>query len=709
MRCRFTFLLFAILLVSSCTPKTKKNMSDHQYTNALINETSPYLLQHAHNPVDWHPWNKETLELAKKENKLILISVGYAACHWCHVMERESFEDTAVANIMNQHFINIKVDREERPDVDQIYMNAVQLMNNGRGGWPLNCITLPDGRPVWGGTYFPKENWVDILNKISTVYQENPDKMKEFATKLTEGIKNSDLITLNTKATNFSKIEVDTVVEDWKQYMDFDLGGSAGSPKFPTPTNFEFLLRYGTQTADKELLSYVNNTLTKMALGGIYDQVGGGFARYSVDAKWHIPHFEKMLYDNGQLVSLYANAYVATKNPLYKRIVYETTTFVERELTNDEGGFYSSLDADSNNEAGELEEGAFYVWSKEDLQRLIVDDFDLFSLYYNISDEWKWEHENYNLHRTLTDSEVVKKQGISQEELTAKVENWRSILLKEREKKDRPRLDDKVLTSWNALMLKGYANAFRAFNDPHFLDMALKNANFIIKNQLREDGGLNRNFKNGKSNINAYLEDYATTIDAFLNLYQVTLDEQWLQNAKQLTDYCYDHFYDTESQLFYFISDEDKGLIARKIDVVDQGIGIPSSNSIMANNLFLLGHYYANKKYSDNAEKALHNVKNKASEYGGVASNWLSLYLNYIGDFYEVAISGKDAKTKLEELHKSYIPNKLIVGSTKDSNLPLLEYKYSEDQTTIYVCIDGTCQLPVNETAEALKQIKTTF
>ncbi len=682
-------------------------MSDHPHTNALINETSPYLLQHAHNPVDWHPWSKETLELAKKENKLILISVGYAACHWCHVMERESFEDTAVATIMNQNFINIKVDREERPDVDQIYMKAVQLMNNGRGGWPLNAIALPDGRPVWGGTYFPKENWVDILNKVSSVYKEDPDKMKEFATKLTEGIKNSDLITLNTEDTNFSRIEIDTIVSNWTEYMDFDLGGSAGSPKFPLPNNVDFLLRYSTQTSNQKLLDYVNNSLTKMALGGIHDQVGGGFARYSVDAKWHIPHFEKMLYDNGQLVSVYANAYVATKNPLFKKIVYQTTAFVERELSNKQGGFYSSLDADSNNAEGELEEGVFYVWSKEDLERLIPNDFALFSDYYNISDAWKWEHENYNLHRTKTDEEIIKQYNLSQEDLSKKVENWRSILLTEREKKERPRLDDKILTSWNALMLKGYTHAFRAFNDPHFLDMALKNANFIVSNQLREDGGLNRNFKNGKSNINAYLEDYATTIDAFLNLYQVTLDEQWLQNAKQLADYCYDHFYDTESQLFHFTSDMDDQLIARKIDINDDVI--PSSNSIMANNLFLLGHYYGNKKYADNASQMLHNVKEQAFQYGGNSANWLWLYLNYIGDFYEVAISGKNAKVKLEEFNQKYIPNKLIVGSTKDSDLPLLEYKYNDDQTTIYVCIDGTCQLPVNETTKAFKQIKTTL
>jgi hypothetical protein len=704
---RIYILLFTSFLIISCTSQNKKQMSDHKYTNALINETSPYLLQHAHNPVDWHAWNKETLELAKKENKLLLISIGYAACHWCHVMEHESFEDTAVAKIMNQNFINIKVDREERPDVDQVYMNAVQLMNQGRGGWPLNCITLPDGRPVWGGTYFPKENWVDALSQIAKVFKEEPKKMEEYASRLTEGIQNSDLVTLNTSKSNFTKKAIDTVVSNWEKYMDFDLGGNAGAPKFPMPNNYDFLLRYAIQTSNTKILDFVNNSLTKMALGGIYDQVGGGFARYSVDAKWHIPHFEKMLYDNGQLVSLYANAYLVTKNPLYKKVVYQTTEFIERELSNNVGGFYSSLDADSNNEKGELEEGAFYVWSEASLKKLIKDDYDLFKDYYNISPDWKWEHGNYNLHRTKTDSEIVKQHNIAQVDLGKKVEGWRKILLAEREKKSRPRLDDKTLTSWNALMLKGYTDAYRVFDDTHFLEMAIKNGNFIVQKQFKKDGGLYRNFKEGKSSINAYLEDYASTIDAFINLYQVTLDEQWLKNAKQLTDYCFDHFYDDKSKMFYFTSDSDAGLIARKIDTSDDVI--PSSNSIMANNLFKLGHYYSNKRYAENASQMLHNVTEKAFQYGGVSSNWLTLYLNYIGDFYEVAISGKDAIDILKEFNEKYIPNKLIVGSTKDSNLPLLEYKFSENQTTIYVCIDGACQLPVTETDKAFQQIKTTI
>ena len=696
-------LLVTVLLLTGCNGQNKKDMSDHKYTNALIKETSPYLLQHAHNPVDWYAWNDETLELAKKENKLILISIGYAACHWCHVMEHESFEDTTVAKIMNQHFINVKVDREERPDVDQIYMNAVQLMT-GRGGWPLNCIALPDGRPLWGGTYFPKDNWINALEQIAELYQKDPEKAEEYATNLTEGVKQSDLITMNTAESSFTLAELDQIVLNWEKDMDTKLGGRKGAPKFMIPNNYQFLLRYAKQTDNKKILNYVNTSLTKMAYGGLFDQVGGGFARYSVDAKWHIPHFEKMLYDNGQLVSLYANAYLATLNPLYKDIVYRTTTFVERELMNDNGAFYSSLDADSDNETGELEEGAFYVWEKEELQRLIGDDFELFSNYYNVNDDWKWEHDTYNLHRTISDKEIANQYKITTNELAQKVSHWQNVLLTARAKRSRPRLDDKTLTSWNALMLKGYIDAYRVFDDKHFLEKALKNANFILLVQQNENGGLYRNFKNGKSTINAYLEDYAAVIDAFINLYEVTLDEKWLMNAKQLTNYCFDHFFDDKSGLFFFTSNEDKGLITRKTDTDDNVI--PSSNSIMANNLFKLGHYYANKSYSNTAKQMLHNVKDRALKYGAGASNWSILYSNLLGDFYEVAIVGKDAKQKLKEINKKYIPNKLIVGSTRESKLPLLEFKYDENKTTIYVCVDGACKLPVNETEKALQQIK---
>ncbi|MBL4939887.1 MAG: thioredoxin domain-containing protein [Lutibacter sp.] len=681
-------------------------MAQHKYTNSLIKESSPYLLQHAHNPVNWYAWNNETLELAKKENKLLLISIGYSSCHWCHVMEHESFEDEEVAKIMNENFINIKVDREERPDIDQVYMNAVQLMT-GRGGWPLNCIALPDGRPFWGGTYFPKKNWINALEQLSTMYQEKPKEIIEYAQKLTEGVKSAGLITLNKDAIDFEVQDIALAVDAWKQHMDFDFGGRTGAPKFPMPNNYNFLLRYAIQANDTELLNFVNTSLTKMAYGGIYDQIGGGFSRYSVDKKWHIPHFEKMLYDNGQLVSLYAEAYQATKNELYKNIVYQTLQFIERELTSNEGAFYSSLDADSTTTDGELEEGAYYVWTEKELSTILGSEFELFSDYYNVNSYGRWEKDNYVLIRKVNDEQFAKKHSILIEELQPKIIAWQKTLLKERAKKDAPRLDDKSLTSWNALMLKGYINAYTIFNNKHFLDVALKNAAFIFTKQLQENGSLNHNYKKNKSTINGYLEDYATVIDAYILLYEATFNELWLHTAKQLTDYTFDHFFDPERSMFYFTSNKDPNLISRKMEIEDNVI--PASNSIMARNLFKLSHYFSNNYYLKISKQMLANVKNNTQKYGSGYSNWLQLMCDVAGDYYEIAITGEHAIDKLAEINTLYIPNKLIAGSTKKSNLPLMEGRYNENETLIYVCVDGACKLPVSDSKKAIDQLKIRF
>lgn len=681
-------------------------MPTHKYTNSLITETSPYLLQHAHNPVNWMAWENKTLQLAKKENKLLLISIGYSSCHWCHVMEHECFEDEEVAEVMNKNFINIKVDREERPDIDQVYMNAVQLMT-GRGGWPLNCITLPDGRPIWGGTYFPKENWMNALEQLSKMYVEKPNEVLEYADKLTEGVKKSDLVIANKSEINFTIKDLKTAVNNWEKYMDFDLGGSKGSPKFPMPNNYQFLLRYAVQANNASILNFVNISLTKMAYGGMYDQIGGGFSRYSVDKKWHVPHFEKMLYDNGQLVSLYAQAFQATKNPLYKNIVYQTLQFIERELTNTEGAFYSSLDADSLNNDSKLQEGAYYVWTQKELKEILVNDFELFADYYNVNYYGYWGHDNYVLIRKNEDSIVAKNHSISIAELESKVKNWQKTLLNERNKRDKPRLDDKSLTSWNALMLKGYIDAYKVFNDQHFLNVAIKNATFIYTKQLQESGNLNHSYKNGISVINGFLEDYATVIDAFINLYEATFNEIWLTTAKQLTDYTFDHFFDIEKSMFYFTSDIDESLIAKKMEIEDNVI--PASNSIMATNLFKLSHYFSNSYYLKVSKQMLHNVKDKIHQYGSGYSNWLQLLCNYTSNFYEIAIAGQNAFEKLKEINTMFIPNKLIVGSTKKSKIPLLEGRFIEAETYIYVCEEGACLLPEKNTKSALSHIRVEF
>ncbi len=697
---KYWFLLILTITIS-CTSQNQPSM-EHPYTNDLIHETSPYLLQHAHNPVDWNPWGELALKQAKEENKLIIISIGYAACHWCHVMEHESFEDPKVAEIMNANYINIKVDREERPDIDQVYMSAIQLMT-GSGGWPLNIIALPDGRPVWGGTYFPKGNWIDALKQITNLYQKQPEKLIEYATKLEQGIKAIDLIEVNTEAINFDPSFITSSVKEWSSDFDHQKGGTKRVPKFMMPNNYQFLLRYGYQTKDKALLEYVKNTLKKISYGGVYDHIGGGFSRYSTDGKWHVPHFEKMLYDNAQLVSLYSDAFLITKDPWFKDVVYETLDFVSKELTNTEGAFYSSLDADSKTTDGKLEEGAFYVWTKEELKKILEDDYNLFASYYNINSYGHWEKENYVLIRNESNQQFCKKNNISNTTLTQKVSQWKKTLFNEREKRFKPRLDDKTLTSWNALMLKGYLDAYSVFGEKDFLNVAIKNATFIKNNQLKKDTSLFHNYKNGKSSINGYLEDYAIVIEAFITLYQNTFDQEWLDLSKQLADYTISHFFDENKNTFYFTSDEDPDLITRTIEYTDNVI--PASNSIMAKNLFLLSHYFNNRNYKSISENMLHNIKPQIKDYASGYSNWLDLMLNFSFDFYELAIIGKDAKVKLHELNSIYIPNKLIAGDILSSESVLLKDRFVEDKTLLYVCINNSCKYPVENIEDVTKML----
>lgn len=677
-------------------------MTTHKHTNALASETSPYLLQHAHNPVNWNPWKEDVLQRAKDENKLIIVSIGYAACHWCHVMEKESFEDSTVAAVMNQNFINIKVDREERPDIDQVYINAVQLMT-GSAGWPLNVITLPDGRPVWGGTYFKKNDWINSIGQIQELYKTDPEKLTTYAARLEEGIKSMDLITRNTDDAVITNFDASAAIDSLKMSFDPQYGGTKRAPKFMMPNNLAYLLRKGVRKNDEAILEHVTNTLDKMAYGGLYDAVGGGFARYSVDEKWHVPHFEKMLYDNAQLVSLYSDAYVLTKNQLYKDVVTETLTYIEREMTSKEGAFYSSLDADSTTETGELEEGAYYIYTKEELEKNLSEDFELFSSYYNVNDFGKWE-DHYVLIRTENDSTIAQKHNISVTQLNEKKATWRNTLLDYRNNRPKPRLDDKILTSWNALMLKGYVDAYKAFSEKQYLSAALKNASFIKNKQLRKDGGLFHSYKDGKSTINGYLEDYAAVIEAYIGLYEVTMDIQWLDLSKKLTEYSFAHFYDDEKGMFYFTSNQDSKLVTRTIEYRDNVIS--SSNSIMAKNLFKLSHYFDAPKYRTASDQMLKNVLPDATKYPSAFSNWLDLLENHQFKYYEIVVAGKNASDKLKDLHQHYIPNALVAGTEKESASYLFEGRFPEDETLIYVCVNNACRLPVTTVEKALETLK---
>ena len=677
-------------------------MKNSSFQNDLIHESSPYLLQHANNPVQWRPWNSKTLSLAKKENKLLLISIGYSACHWCHVMEKECFEDEEVAEVMNKSYINIKIDREERPDVDQIYMNALQLMT-GSGGWPLNIVALPDGRPVWGGTFIPKENWIESLQQIKHLYKTQPKKLLEYANKLENGIKSMDLIALNKEDVDFSAIDLNAVVSQWEKQLDKEMGGTKTAPKFMMPNNLKFLMRYAFQTKNKNLENYVHLTLTKMAYGGIFDHIDGGFSRYSVDEKWHIPHFEKMLYDNAQLVSLYSDAYSLSKNELYKEVVYETLAFIKKELTDEEGGFYCAIDADSLNEEGILEEGAYYIFTKKELQTYLGKDFTLFAAYYNINTYGKWEKDSYVLIRNTSDTEIAEEFQISEIALSEKKKIWKEKLRKHRKSKPEPRLDTKILTSWNGLMIKGYADAFRAFQKEEFLDAALKNANFIIKNQLREDGMLFRNYTNGKSTIPAFLEDYASLTDGFIALYEITLDEKWVMQAKKLMGYSFSHFFDVESGMFFFTTNKNEKLITRNIEFRDNVI--PASNSIMAKNLFWLGHFFADKNYLDKSKQMLKNVLPEVNSYPSGFSNWLDLVLNFSYTFYEIVVTGENALERVAKINSYYLPNTLKAGSIIENTSPLLINRFVTFKTLIYICNDSHCELPFSDIDNALQII----
>ncbi|MGB5647611.1 MAG: thioredoxin domain-containing protein [Muriicola sp.] len=669
------------------------------HTNSLIHETSPYLLQHAHNPVNWNSWNQKVLKKAKKNNQPLLISIGYAACHWCHVMEHECFEDEEVAHVMNEHFVNIKIDREERPDVDHIYMDALQMMT-GSGGWPLNIIALPDGRPFWGATYVRKQDWIKVLEQLATLYKTDPEKVTDYAENLAKGLHSINLIPPPKKREMIAREALKGAVSDWSQYFDTFLGGHKRAPKFMMPVNIDFLLHYGTLFQDEKITAYVHTTLTRMAYGGIFDHLGGGFSRYSVDTKWHVPHFEKMLYDNAQLVSLYAKAFGATGNFLYKEVVKETISFAARELLSPEGGFYSSLDADSLDSTAKLKEGAFYIWTKADLEKILKEDFTLFKDYYNINSYGFWEEEAYVLIRDASDDEIAQKHQLQVEVLRTRISNCKKRLLSERELRPRPRLDDKILTSWNALMIKGLAEAYRYLENPDYLVMAKNTANFIEKNVLHKDGRLFHNHKEGVSTIEGFLEDYAMLIDAFITLYEVTFEEAWLKKSKALMDHCLTHFLEKESGLFYFTSDDQEVMVRRSVETTDNVI--PASNSVMAHCLFRLSGYYTEANYRGHFEKMIIHMRESILENPNSHAHWLHIPLFQLFPFKEVVITGKSYLEFASTIRKHYLPNILLAGTEKTETLGLFENRIHKEKTQIYVCENGACQLPVSSPEVAL-------
>jgi uncharacterized protein YyaL (SSP411 family) len=671
---------------------------DSKKQNRLAKASSPYLQQHADNPVDWYEWSDEALEIAKKENKPLLISVGYASCHWCHQMEKESFMDTAVARIMNENFVCIKVDREERPDIDNIYMNACQLIS-GNAGWPLNAFALSDGKPFFAGTYYSKQSWTSLLKNIASAYKKQYNKVMLQAQSLANGIANLELAVLtdSTEAVA-NKSFYYNLFDSLYQKLDLKYGGYKGSPKFPFPSTTEFLLQYYYLTKDKKALDAATTTLTQMALGGIYDHVGGGFARYSTDSLWRIPHFEKMLYDNGQLMSVYAHAYQLTGNTFFKNIVQEIAAFVERDLRATNGGFYSSLNADTKEEEGE-----FYAWhDKEFKEKAGNNNADQIAAYYNISEKGNWEKNRNVLYASHTPEEFAIKNNLNPTTFYNQLNTAKKVLLAERNKREKPATDDKILTSWNALILKGYLDAYAALGNENYLQTALANALFLEQNMLQKDGSLRRSYRNDQSSINGFLDDYALLSRSFIRLYQLTFDKHWLSLAQNFADYAIKYFYDSKSGMFYYTSSQTHSVI-KKIEIADNAI--PSSNAVMAEVLYNLGVYFENEDYSNKSSRMLsllHNQMLKGTDY---YTAWCFLSGFYSYGTNEIAIVGKDALKKSRDLQKNYLPHSVFMGSEYEENLPLLKNKYSEGATLIYVCTNRTCKLPVRETSLALKQL----
>ena len=662
------------------------------------------MLQHAHNPVNWHAWNDEALKKAKDENKLMLISIGYSSCHWCHVMEHESFEDSTVAAVMNEHFINIKVDREERPDIDDVYMTACQLSSGGGCGWPLNSFALPDGRPVWAGTYFPRKNWLEVLEYFRKTYAEEPEKLKEYAETLLSGVRHHgiDTIVSGDEPALTQKNAAD-VTKAFLSRMDLKLGGRRGAPKFPMPNNWQYLMHYAERYDDEAATTAVMTTLDKMMEGGIYDQLEGGFARYSTDDRWLVPHFEKMLYDNGQLVSLYAQAYAWSGKKEYADIVIQTLDFVDKYWSDASGGFYSSFDADS-----EGEEGKFYVWTVEELTQLIPDkkDRDIFFTYYDIRQQGNWEHGNNILNRHRKASEVARQFDLTPEQFAKSLSSSHAKLLEKRKTRIAPGLDDKILASWNGLMLQGYVDAYRATGNKDYLNRAIKNASFIKNELLNEGFRLNRNYKNGKATINGFLDDYANVIQAFISLYQSTFDTTWLEQADGMTQHVFEHFQGDSSSLFYYTSDLDPPLVARRMEVSDNVI--PASNSTMARNLLVLGELLYNTDYTDRAHQMMMQIWPMILRDGQPSfySNWCQLMLSVIKPPFEVAIVGEQYEDYLSTFQQKYFPDAIFLGGKEEGSLPLLKGKLSDGQTLIYVCQNKICKIPTDDVEKALSMLE---
>lgn len=681
-----------------------------QFTNALAAETSPYLLQHAHNPVNWYPWSDEALELARKEDKPILVSIGYSACHWCHVMERESFEDETVAAFMNNHFINIKIDREERPDLDLIYMDAVQAMT-GSGGWPLNVFLTPDAKPFYGGTYFPpvkmynRPSWMDVLSAMAGAWKSKRSDMEEQAGSLVKHISDSNLfyegdhkgVAANSKD-EFNPSMLRNMNEAVMKMADKEYGGFGRAPKFPQTFTIQFLLSYAHFFKDDIAMGQAELSLTRMLHGGIYDQLAGGLARYSTDHEWLAPHFEKMLYDNAQLISVLCDAYQLTGKGLYKNYIEKTLQFLQTEMQHPDGGFYAALDADS-----EGEEGKFYTWDFDEVTSILGEDADIVCGFYNITVKGNWEGKN--IIRIQEDEHAfAEKWNMSLHELKDILSRANKLLLQARGSRIRPQTDDKIILGWNALLLTAMCKAYAALGEESYRESAVALFDFLKEKFFVDHAFRYHTYKNGQSKNPAFLDDLAFLIQSCISLQEITSNQQYLFEAKQITEYVMQYFEDEQTGMFFYTSADQQDVIARKIDVFDNATA--SGNSIMALNLHYLSVVFDHKEWAAKSENMLSRLVPMIVRHPSSFGIWAGMLANKVVGTEEIVVTGSGFEPLLKKILSGYIPNKVLQSSDKENGMPLFINRNPSPEARIYVCRNYQCEAPVKSYEEFLLLIK---
>ncbi len=672
------------------------------YTNNLIDENSPYLLQHAHNPVNWYPWCDEALNKARTEDKPIFLSIGYAACHWCHVMEKESFENVKVAKILNEHYISIKVDREQRPDLDQIYMSATTALT-GSGGWPMTVFLTPDLKPFYAGTYFPPEERYGkpgfgyLITEIANAYRDDRANIDQMALRVTDALESR--LKLGGDRTSLDHSHLDYARRGLMNNYDTVNGGFGTQPKFPHGTEIAFLMKRCAATGDEKLLNAINRSLTRMARGGIYDQLGGGFHRYSVDARWLVPHFEKMLYDNGILSTVYAEAFQLTKNELYRKTVRETLDFVLREMTDSSGGFYSSLDADS-----EGEEGKFYVWRKDEIERALGDDTRMFVMYYNVTDQGNFEHGASILNIDATSDQYQESSDMDADAFDEKIEQLKRRLFEIRAERSRPITDDKVLTSWNGLMISGFVRGFQITGDDKYRQAAVMAADFIISAMYTNDA-LIHSWRDGKVSRGEFLEDYAYYIQALIDLYEITGDYDRIRLAVKLADRAWTIFADNMGNL-YLSPDGQSDHFMRPTDIHDGAL--PAPGSILMQTLLRLTAITGEERFAQRAEQALKAVSGAVASMPTAMISAVTALDALHTDRIELVMVGEndDRQAFLDEINSRYFPNRvLVVSSSGKEPIPLLEGRSADGRTVVYVCRNRTCNVPATSPDQLRSQL----